>query len=376
MEYTATAGLVERYGTPTLFMSDSRIRENYRALKAALPNVQLFYAVKANSTEPLVRILAEEGSSFDVSTAAEIDLVRACRVKPGRCIHTHPVKRDGDIRYALEYGIRIFVADNEWELSKFLPYRKKVKVLVRMSIENPAAMVNLSHKFGVAPSKTFGLIRKAHAMGLTVAGISFHCGSQNESHVKYLEALGYCRDICRKAALNKIPIEIIDIGGGFPITYLKSVPPIMQFCRPINEYLDRYFSNYRVIAEPGRYICGTSMTLAARVIGKSLRKGVMWYYLDEGLYGSFSGKVYDHTDYPMVLGKAGKKINSVLAGPTCDSTDIVYENIYLPELEVGDVLLFGSMGAYTTASATNFNGFPKAGIVVVDTRDEPAAAKQ
>jgi len=142
--------------------------------------------------------------------------------------------------------------------------------------------------------------------------------------------------------------------------------PMAQFCQPIVDYLDRYFSSYRIIAEPGRVLSGPTMTLATKVMGRSLRNERWWYYLDEGVYGSFSGKMYDHADYPMFLERTGERFNSVLAGPTCDSIDVLYENISLPLLEIGEMLIFESMGAYTTASASNFNGFPKAKIVVVD----------
>ena len=145
-------------------------------------------------------------------------MLRGCGITADRCIHTHPIKRDSDIRYALEYGMQIFVADNEDELLKMVPYKDKVRVLIRMSIQNPGCLVNLSHKFGVAPEKTFDLIRKAHEMGLRIAGISFHAGSQNENSFKYIEALQYCRDICKKAALRGIDIEIIDIGRVFLLT--------------------------------------------------------------------------------------------------------------------------------------------------------------
>lgn len=366
MDFVKVQELVKTHGTPTLFLSESRIRESYRTLKAALPGVILYYAVKSNASKEIVSILDSEDSSFDICTNGEIDILKSCNISAQRTIHTHPIKRDSDIRYALEYGVKIFVADNEDELLKFIPYKDQLKILIRMSIQNPGCLVNLSHKFGVAPERTWDLIRKAHELGLNVAGISFHAGSQNESPLKYIEALEYCRDICAKAALKGIDIEIIDIGGGFPINYLTSVLPMAQFCRPINEYLERYFTNYKIIAEPGRIISGPSMTLAAKIMGRSLRNGVWWYYLDEGLYGSFSGKMYDHADYPMVSCHSGERHTSVLAGPTCDSIDVLYENISLPLMEIGDLLVFKSMGAYTSASASNFNGFPKAKIVVVD----------
>jgi ornithine decarboxylase len=365
MDFSTIHHLVKEHGTPTLFLSENRLRENYRTLSTALPGVSLYYAVKSNATSQIISILNEEGSCFDVCSNGEIDIIKDCNIQPDRCIHTHPIKRDSDIKYALDYGLKTFVVDNVDELKKCIPYKNDIRLLIRMSIQNPGCMVNLSHKFGIAPEKTWKLIKQAHSAGLSIAGISFHAGSQNENALKYIEALEYCRDIYRKAALKKIEFDTIDIGGGFPINYLTSVLPMIQFCQPVIEYLDRFFSNYHIIAEPGRVLSGTSMTLATRVMGKSLRNGVWWYYLDEGMYGSFSGKMYDHADYPMYVEKEGPRHTSVLAGPTCDSIDVIYENITLPLLEIGDLLVFESMGAYTSASASTFNGFPRAKIVLV-----------
>jgi len=176
--------------------------------------------------------------------------------------------------------------------------------------------------------------RQSAPDGLAVKGVSFHVGSQNENQLKYIEALEYCRDICRKPRC-RASARNHRHRRRFSINYLTNVAPIQQFCQPINEYLERYFSNYRIIAEPGRFISGPSMVLATRVMGKSMRSGVWWYYLDEGVYGAFSGKIYDHADYPLFTSRAGPTFNSVLAGPTCDSIDVLYENIALPELMIG-----------------------------------------
>jgi ornithine decarboxylase len=366
MDFISIKKLADRHGTPSLFLSENRLRASYRELKAALPGVTLYYAVKSNAAPQFVSILTTEGCCFDVCSNGEIEVVQQAGVAPEACIHTHPIHRDTDIRFALNAGITTFVVDNEDELSKFVPYKDKAGLLVRMSIQNPNCLVNLSHKFGIAPELTFDLIEKAAARGLNIKGICFHCGSQNQNALKYIEALVYCRDICRKAALKGIAVEVIDIGGGFPINYLTPVPPLAEFCEPINEYLERFFSDYRVIAEPGRALSGPAMTLATRVIGRSLRNGVWWYYLDEGVYGSFSGKIYDHADYPIFMARPGPRFDSVLAGPTCDSIDIPYEHIALPRLEINDLLVFEAMGAYTSASASNFNGLEKAKIVVVE----------
>jgi ornithine decarboxylase len=366
MDFHYFSTLAATHGTPILLLSEHRLRDSFRRLSAALPHVDLYYAVKSNAAPEIISILKTEGAYFDVVSNGEIDLVREAGVIPDRCLHTHPIHRDEDIRYALEFGITLFVIDNEAEIPKFLPYRDRVELLIRMSIQNPNCLVNLSHKFGIAPELAFNLLRKTSDAGLKVRGICFHCGSQNQNALKYLEALEYCRDICRKAALRDVIIDTIDIGGGFPIDYLTPVLPIEEFCEPVNEYLERYFSSYRIIAEPGRVLSGPAMILATRIIGKSLRNGVWWYYLDEGVYGSFSGKIYDHADYPMFLARSGQRYDSVLAGPTCDSIDIPYEHIALPLLDIGDLLLFESMGAYTSASASTFNGFSRAKIIVID----------
>jgi ornithine decarboxylase len=366
MDFNSAQQLASRHGTPLLLLSKSRVIDNYRSLKCALPGVELFYAVKSNSLAEIVSILDKEGSSFDVCTSGEINILKGCGIDGRRCIHTHPIKTDYEIRYALDWGIRHFVVDNEAELEKMVPYKDKVELIARISIQNPGSLVNLSYKFGIVPQRAFALIEKAIALGLRVTTLSFHAGSQNENNLKYIEALEYCRDICRRAALAGHPLEIIDIGGGFPINYLTAVPPIIPFCQPINEYLNSFFSGYRIIAEPGRVLSGPTMTLITRIVGKSLRDDVWWYYCDDGIYNSFSGKVFDHISYPFSVPRDGPRSPAVLAGPTCDSTDIIYENITLPNLEIGDLIIFDSMGAYTAVSATNFNGYPKAKIIVVD----------
>jgi ornithine decarboxylase len=363
--------LVATHGTPLLLLSTQTIRQQYRVLQQALPGVKLHYALKPLPHEAVVRALLDEGSSFDLATSGEVDVVRAAGVPPERCIHTHPIKRDQDIRYCLEYGTRTFIFDNPYELPKFLPYKDQVELLMRLSFRNKEAQCDLSLKFGVQPADGLALLRKAIGMGLTVRGLSFHAGSQLLNNFKYIEAISFCRQLFNLAALDGIRLDTIDIGGGYPVPYTDQVMPINYYCHPISAELERLFPGARLIAEPGRFIAAPAMTLVASVMGKAERQGRMWYYLDDGLYGSYSGKLYDHCDYEFMPlskldGKGGNERMSVVAGPTCDSIDVIYNDIMLPELECGELVVSPMMGAYTWASATDFNFFPKATIVVVD----------
>ncbi|KPJ82228.1 MAG: ornithine decarboxylase [Gammaproteobacteria bacterium SG8_30] len=360
--------LLERFGSPLLVIDCDVIRRQYAALAAALPGVDLHYALKPLPDIDVVRTLAALGSGFDLATSGEVELVRRAGVDPGRCIHTHPIKREGDIRDALEFGVRTFVADNPDELRKFRGCADRVELLIRVSFRSPAAVVDLSRKFGCDPEAAPGLIGQAREAGIRVAGLSFHVGSQSRTPDTKVRAIEVCTGILRRAASSLSAPPVLDIGGGFPIDYLEPASPIDAFCEPIRTALRGLPEGTRILAEPGRFICGPAGTILTTVMGRAWRDGRWWYYLDDGLYGSFSGQLYDHARYPVapLRDKPGPRFHSVLAGPTCDSIDVVREDIELPELEAGDVIVGRQMGAYTVASATDFNFFPRARTVVVN----------
>jgi len=362
--------LVARHGTPLLIVDCDAIRRQYHALAAALPGVGLYYALKPLPQPDVVATLRELGAGFDVATTGEIALVRAQGVAPGRCIHTHPIKHDADIRAALRFGIRRFVADNPDEIRKFVPYRRRAELLLRVSFRNPAAVVDLSRKFGCEPPAVPTLLELARELGVKVAGLSFHVGSQVADPSKYVEAIEACRELIRAAREKGLAdLGVLDIGGGFPVAYGGRVTPIGSFCRPIRRELTRLPQGVQVIAEPGRFIVGPAGTAVASVVGRAQREGRWWYYLDDGLYGSFSGQLYDHALYPVDAPRArGPRHPCVLAGPTCDSIDVIREDIPLPELAIGDLLVGRMMGAYTSATATDFNFIPRAKIVAVNRR--------
>ena len=372
LDAAALRRLVARHGTPLLVIDCDTIRRQFRSLSAALPGVDLYYALKPLPSAEVVATLRDLGSNFDVATTGEIAVVRSQGVTPDRCIHTHPIKRDRDVAAALRFGIRQFVVDNPDELHKFARYRGRTEVLVRVSFRNPAAVVDLSRKFGCEPAAVRPLLALARRLGVRVRGLSFHVGSQVADPSKYVEAIDACREILVEARKDgDRGLEILDIGGGFPVSYGVEAQPIRRFCGPIRRELATLPPGTRVIAEPGRYIAGPAGTCVAAVTGRAQREGRWWYYLDDGMYGSYSGQLYDHAHYPIdCLDRRGPRHPSVLAGPTCDSIDVIREDIPLPELQVGDLVVGRMMGAYTAATATDFNYIPRARIVAIHQRAE------
>ena len=362
--------LVREFGSPLLILDCERVRAQWRALSRALPRVVLHYALKPLPHPALVQTVIAEGGFLDLATTGEVQLVERLGVAPERCIHTHPIKRPQDIANALQYGVRTFVADNPDEVRKFARLAGEVQLLLRVSFRAPGAVCDLSRKFGCDPEDVLPLARLAADLGIDVRGLSFHAGSQASSATRHVEALQACTGLLAAARREKLgSLDTLDIGGGFPIDYTQRMPDIQRFCAPLRAALSKLPRRLRVIAEPGRYIAGPAAIGVATVMGRARREGHWWYYLDDGLYGSYSGQLFDHARYPVEALRGGtERLPSVLAGPTCDSIDVIAENLMLPALKVGDLIVGRSMGAYTWASASEFNFFPKATVVAVNTQ--------
>jgi ornithine decarboxylase len=361
--------LVREFGSPLVILDCERVRVQYRKLRKALPHVGLHYALKPLPHPAVVRTVIEEGGFLDLATSGEVQLVERLGVPPERCIHTHPIKRPADIANALEFGVRTFVADNPDEVRKFARHRDAAQLLLRVSFRAPGAVCDLSRKFGCDPEGVLELARVAAGLGVGVRGLSFHAGSQTPDATKHVEALEACAALMAAARREKLGVfDTLDIGGGFPIDYAQPVQDIGRFCAPLRAAIGALPKRVRVIAEPGRYIVGPAAIGVAAVMGRAQREGHWWYYLDDGLYGSYSGQLYDHARYPVEpLRDGGERLPSVLAGPTCDSIDVIAENLMLPPLKAGDLIIGRAMGAYTRASATDFNFFPRATVVAVNT---------
>ncbi|HUJ52514.1 MAG TPA: type III PLP-dependent enzyme [Steroidobacteraceae bacterium] len=362
--------LVREFGSPLVILDCERVRVQFRKLRKALPRVDLHYALKPMPHAAVVRTVIAEGGYLDLATTGEVQLVRRLGISPERCIHSHPIKRPEDIANALEFGVRTFVADNPDEVRKFARLTREAQLLLRVSFRSPGAVCDLSRKFGCDPEDLLSLARLAADLGIGVRGLSFHVGSQSADATKHVEALAACTKLMAAARRERLGIcDTLDIGGGFPIDYAQPVQDISRFCAPLRAALGRLPRRVRVIAEPGRYIVGPSAIGVASVMGRARREGHWWYYLDDGLYGSYSGQLFDHARYPVEpLRDSTERLPSVLAGPTCDSIDVIAENLLLPRLKTGDLLVGRSMGAYTWASASEFNFYPRATVVAVNQR--------
>lgn len=364
LDKNTTQALAEQHGTPLLVLSLEQIEKNYRFLREHLPQVTLYYAVKSNPQVSIVKRLAELGSCFDVASDGEMKQMRELGVSPERLVYANPVKTAGGLAMARETGVNSFTFDSEAEIAKMASAVPGGRVLLRIRVDNPDALVDLNQKFGAPSADAVRLLLKARDAGLDVAGLCFHVGSQSRSSAPYLRAISVCRKLFDEAKAAGLNLRLLDIGGGFPIQTSGQPIDIVGMCREISQALAEKFPDTEIWAEPGRSICGTAVNLITRVIGHQVRNGQQWYFLDEGVYGSFSGVMFDHWDYELETFKSGKKIRATFAGPSCDSVDVMYRDRLTTPLAVDDILLVPACGAYTSASATEFNGFAKAKFIV------------
>lgn len=362
--------LAERFGTPLLVVSKSALLRNYNAMRSALPGVEFFYAAKASPAAPILRTLHEAGCSVDVCSWGEMQAALEAGFTPDNMIHTHPCKTAQNLKDCYAAGLRWFTLDNVNEIPKLVAHAPDVNLLLRTAVANNSSVINLSAKFGASEQDALGVMLAARDAGLTVKGISFHVGSQCCSPEDFRTAFRQSRRIWDRAAEHGIELEVLDFGGGIPAPYRESVLTLDEYCRSLSDALEESFGDLpiRVIGEPGRGMCADTVTLITKVIGKTVRNGLPWYFIDDGLYGSFSGQVYDHTSFPLMAEGADERehIPCVVAGPTCDSSDVVCRDQALPDLKIDEILLVPTMGAYTSASGSTFNGLDMARVIGIE----------
>jgi ornithine decarboxylase len=367
--------LARQHGTPVVIIDHDRIRKNYAEFKKHLPKVQGYYAVKANAEPAIVRTLYAAGASFDVASMPEFMLVyENIKTLPPKAqqdfiwdkiIYANPTKPKHTLQ-ALDQYKPLVTYDNLTELQKIRQYAPHAGVVLRLRVPNTGSMVELSSKFGCDPGEAVDLIQAAFGLGLTVEGLSFHVGSQCTNFQNFVQALEVSSAVMRESKSRGHEIKILDIGGGFPAPYDKHVKPFSLLARKINAEIDRLFpSKIEILAEPGRFLVATAATAVASIIGKAVRDGKRCYYIDDSVYHTFSGIIFDHCQYHLKAFKRGRTEICAVFGQTCDALDTISLSEELPEMEIEDLVYSENIGAYSSASATWFNGFPPAKVVHV-----------
>lgn len=375
--------LTAEHGTPMLVIDHEVIRQNYRRFKRHLPRVQCYYAVKANSDPQIIKTLFDEGASFDVASFPEfLEVHRHIADWPDdqrfgyiwdKIIFSNTIKDIETLENLRPY--RPLVAfDSEDELRKIKRHCNTAGLILRLTVSDTGSIVELNSKFGVAPARANDLIEKAFRMGMPVEGLSFHVGSQCLNISNYVEALQTAHEIF--TAANRLRrgreklLNLINLGGGYPVAYDKNAPRFEKLARIIRTEVDRLFpdESIEILAEPGRFIAATAGTLVSKIIGRTRREGKRVYHIDDGVYHDFSGVVFDHWVPNFKAFKKGRREICAVVGPTCDSFDKVTLAVNLPaNLEYGDLLYTVNIGAYSSVSATYFNGFPPATVVHTNT---------
>ena len=349
--------LMQTYATPLEVISTKHIAENYLALKRHIPRLKIFYAIKANPAKCILQKLNELRANFDVASDGEIYKLQQMGVSGDRMIYANPVRSLSGLKAAAKVGINKFTFDSKDEIDKIVNYVPNAEVLARVKIDHSDAVIDLNIKFGANKSEIIDLLKYAEDKGLSAVGICFHVGSQTLSANAYLHAFKLARNLIDTARQNGINIKYMDIGGGLPAPALNTQIDVAKIMQDINNCLTQDFTDVEIWAEPGRYICASAVNIVTSVVGRQKRSGRDWYFLDDGIYGSFSGIMFDHWDYDFVPLKSGAKHDVTLAGPSCDSLDIVKKHMLCPKMDVGDLFLAINAGAYSTVSATTFNGF-------------------
>ncbi len=369
--------LARQHGTPLFVIDHDALRQAYRLFKKHLPRVQAYYAVKANPDPEIVRTLYREGASFDVASMPEFKIVyQNIRHLPAKqrqdwiwdkIIYANPTKPTDTLEELNRYK-PLVTFDNLEEIHKIKRHAPNAGLVLRLKVPNTGAMVELSSKFGAPPGEAVDLILAADRVGLTVEGISFHVGSQTTNFENYVQALNLSANIFKEARdRGYTKMNLLDIGGGFPAPYDDSVKPFPVLAKVINTELERLFpKEIQVLAEPGRFLAAVCGTSVASVIGKAVRDGKTSYYINDGVYHTYSGVIFDHCKYPVKAFKKGPTSLCCVFGPTCDALDVVSMAENLPDLVRDDLVYSVNIGAYSHASATYFNGFPPAKVVHVN----------
>jgi ornithine decarboxylase len=351
---------------PCLVVDLDVVRENYEHFEKALPASRIFYAVKANPAPQILSLLASMGSNFDTASVAEIEMALNAGATADRISYGNTIKKERDIARAYEYGIRLYAVDCVEEVEKVARAAPGSRVFCRILADGEGAEWPLSRKFGCVPEMAVDVLRAAHKLGLDAYGVSFHVGSQQVDLTAWDRALADTKGVFDLLAKEGINLKMVNMGGGFPTRYLKDIPTAQAYGEAIFDALSRHFGNRlpETIIEPGRGMVGNAGVIKTEVVlvSRKADNDNRWVYLDIGKFGGLAETMDEAIRYQIVTPRDGDVMEPcVLAGPTCDSADVLYEKTPYPlpvSLTIGDEVLIEGTGAYTTTySAVAFNGF-------------------
>ncbi len=368
-EFLRARRLDGREDGPCLVVDLEVVRDNYNAFAKALPDTRVFYAVKANPDRQVLELLARLGSCFDTASVVEIEQALEAGATPDRISFGNTIKKERDIARAYALGVRLFAVDSEAEVEKIARAAPGAKVFCRLLCNdaNAGAEWPLSRKFGCVPEMATRVLEHAHRLGLTAYGLSFHVGSQQRNPKSWDASLKAASVIFRDLAERGINLQMVNLGGGFPTKYLKNVPAVKAYAQAILRALRKHFGNRipETIIEPGRGMVGNAGIIEAEVVlisKKSDDDKVKWVYLDIGKFNGLAETMDEMIRYPIKTEFDDDRMEPcVIAGPSCDSVDVLYEKEPYPlpvSLEIGSKVLIEGTGAYTTTySSVGFNGF-------------------
>jgi ornithine decarboxylase len=353
---------------PCLVLDLDVVRENYNAFAKALPDTRVFYAVKANPAAEILKLLADLGSCFDVASVSETEAVLAAGCPPDRISYGNTIKKESEIASAHRLGVTLFAVDCEAEVEKVARTAPDARVICRIHCDGSGSEWPLSRKFGCEPDYAADILELAHRRGLIPHGISFHVGSQQHNVEAWDRALASTAAVFRACAERGIALAMVNLGGGFPAKYLRKTPKLESYGKAIFRSLRKHFGNAvpETIIEPGRGLVGNAGVIEAEVVliaRRSPEDEVRWVYLDIGKFHGLAETIDESIRYPIRTPRDRDEMAPcIIAGPTCDSVDVLYEKNPYPlpiSLAIGDKLLIEATGAYTTTySSVGFNGYP------------------
>jgi len=353
---------------PCLVVDLDVVRDNYNSFAKALPDTKVFYAVKANPAPEILKLLVSMGCCFDVASVTETQAVLAAGATPDRISYGNTIKKESEIAKVFQLGVTLFAVDCEAEVEKVARAAPGSRVICRIHCDGTGAEWPLSRKFGCEPDYATDILELAHRRGLVAHGISFHVGSQQHNVEAWDRALASTASIFRACAERGINLAMVNLGGGFPAKYVRKTPKLESYGKAIFRALRRHFGNAvpETIIEPGRGLVGNAGMIEAEVVliaKRSPEDELRWVYLDIGKFHGLAETIDESIRYPIRTSKDRDEMAPcVIAGPTCDSVDVLYEKTPYPlpiSLAIGDKVLIEATGAYTaTYSSVGFNGYP------------------